>query len=139
MSLTLSNSMGTQNNFLHLLKEWEEDLLNRYTAPGSIVNEGEATEKYRNYQTSTKNPVKNFYRLNYVNQIYDFVLQRKEKFLKFEQEEMSVWDAFEFLNKLVDNSDPDIDLAQLQHLLETPQAIRADAHPDWIVFTGLVY
>ena len=30
---------------------------------------------------------------------------------------MPVWDAFNFLNELVDDSDPDTDLDQFQHLL----------------------
>lgn len=52
---------------------------------------------------------------------------------------MSVREAFEFLNQLVDNADPDPDLGQLQHLLQTSEAICADAHPDWMVLTGLVH
>jgi len=52
---------------------------------------------------------------------------------------MTVWDAFEFLNQLVDDSDPDTDLDQLQHLLQTSEAIRKDGHPDWMVLTGLMH
>jgi len=52
---------------------------------------------------------------------------------------MPVWDAFQFLNQLVDDSDPDTDLDQFQHLLQTSEAIRADGHPDWMVLTGLLH
>ena len=52
---------------------------------------------------------------------------------------MTLWDSFEFLNTLVDDSDPDIALDQLQHLLQTSEAIRADGHPDWFVLTGLLH
>ena len=52
---------------------------------------------------------------------------------------MPVWDAFQFLNQLVDDSDPDTDLDQFQHLLQTSEAIRADGHPDWMVLTGLMH
>jgi inositol oxygenase len=52
---------------------------------------------------------------------------------------MSVWDAFQFLNQLVDDSDPDTDLDQFQHLLQTSEAIRADGHPDWMVLAGLFH
>jgi inositol oxygenase len=45
----------------------------------------------------------------------------------------------EFLNTLVDDSDPDIELDQLQHLLQTSEAIRADGHPDWFVLTGFIH
>jgi inositol oxygenase len=52
---------------------------------------------------------------------------------------MPVWDAFQFLNQLVDDSDPDTDLDQFQHLLQTSEAIRNDGHPDWMVMVGLLH
>ena len=52
---------------------------------------------------------------------------------------MSVWEALDYLNTLVDDSDPDIELDQLQHLLQTAEAIRQDGHPDWFVLTGLLH
>ena len=52
---------------------------------------------------------------------------------------MGVWEAMEYLDTLVDDSDPDIELSQLEHLLQTAEAIRADGHPDWFVLTGLVH
>ena len=52
---------------------------------------------------------------------------------------MPVWDAFQFLNQLVDDSDPDTDLDQFQHLLQTSEAIRRDSHPDWMVLVGLMH
>jgi inositol oxygenase len=52
---------------------------------------------------------------------------------------MPVWDAFQFLNQLVDDSDPDTDLDQFQHLLQTSEAVRRDGHPDWMVLVGLMH
>ena len=46
-----------------------------------------------------------------------------------ERREMSVWEAAEFLNTLIDDSDPDTDLSQLAHLLQTSEQIRSDGHP----------
>jgi len=37
-------------------------------------------------------------------------------------------EAAEFLNTLVDDSDPDTDLTQIEHLLQTSEAIRKDGH-----------
>ena len=42
---------------------------------------------------------------------------------------MGIWEAMEFLNTLVDDSDPDTDLTQIEHLMQTAEAIRADGHP----------
>lgn len=123
---------------LQSLDEWEEDLLLRYPDPKSVAREKE-TEAYRNYEDPARDTVREFYRLNHQYQTYEFVLKKREEFLGFDKKEMTVWDAFEFLNQLVDDSDPDTDLSQLQHLLQTSEAIRADGHPDWMVLTGLMH
>jgi len=52
---------------------------------------------------------------------------------------MSVWEALEYLNTLVDDSDPDTDLSQLDHLLQTAEQIRRDGHPRWFILTGLIH
>jgi inositol oxygenase len=52
---------------------------------------------------------------------------------------MSIWEAAEFLNTLVDESDPDTDLTQIEHLLQTSEAIRKDGHPRWMVLTGFIH
>ena len=42
---------------------------------------------------------------------------------------MGIWEAMEYLNTLVDDSDPDTDLSQIEHNLQTAVAIRRDGHP----------
>lgn len=132
----------SQNKFaqtpLKNLDEWEDDLLRRYPDPQTIATT-RATGEYRNYEAPARDTVKEFYRLNHKYQTYDFVQQKRDEYLKFDKKEMSVWDAFEFLNQLVDDSDPDTDLDQMQHLLQTSEAIRKDGHPDWMVLTGLMH
>jgi inositol oxygenase len=120
------------------LDEWEDDILQRYPEPETIAK-GKNTEEYRNYEANVKDSVREFYRLNHTYQTYDFVLQKKKEYLKFDKKQMPVWDAFDFLNQLVDDSDPDTDLDQLQHLLQTSEAIRNDGHPDWMVMAGLLH
>ena len=44
---------------------------------------------------------------------YDFVVKQREKHLKFDKCEMSVWDMAQYLNTVVDDSDPDTDLTQV--------------------------
>jgi inositol oxygenase len=39
---------------------------------------------------------------------------------------MSIWDAMVMLDTLVDESDPDTDVSQLEHLLQTAEAMRRD-------------
>jgi inositol oxygenase len=52
---------------------------------------------------------------------------------------MSPWEALEFLDTLVDDSDPDTNLTQIEHLMQTAEAIRRDGHADWFVLTGLLH
>ncbi|RAJ98038.1 inositol oxygenase [Larkinella arboricola] len=124
----------TERNPLSSLEQWEDDLLVRYPEP-----EHKAKEEYRNYDNPGRDTVREFYRLNHTYQTYDFVQQKRAEFLKFDKKEIPVWGAMEFLNTLVDDSDPDIELDQLQHLLQTAEAIRADGHPDWFVLTGFLH
>jgi len=77
--------------------------------------------------------------LNHKYQTFDFVMEKRNEFLQFNRKEMPVWGAMEYLNTLVDDSDPDIDLDQLQHLLQTAENIRHDGHPDWFVLTGFIH
>jgi inositol oxygenase len=135
--------METNKNFkpeeiapLHSLDQWEEDILSRYPEPAKPAKTRDA---YRNYETPERDTVREFYRLNHRYQTYDFVLEKEREFLKFDKREMPVWGAMEYLNTLVDDSDPDTDLDQLQHLLQTSEAIRADGHPDWFVLTGFLH
>ncbi len=123
---------------LNNLDEWEEDLLRRYPDPETIA-QGKTTDQYRNYDQPERDTVREFYRLNHTYQTYDFVRQKESEFLRFDKKEMPIWDAFTFLNQLVDDSDPDTSLDQLQHLLQTSEAIRRDGHPDWMVLVGLIH
>ncbi|MGV3765973.1 MAG: inositol oxygenase family protein [Chitinophagaceae bacterium] len=123
---------------LKKLDEWEDDVLRRYPDPESIAT-AKKTDEYRNYEAPVRDTVKEFYRLNHTYQTYDFVQEKRSDFLKFDKKEMTIWDAFDFLNQLVDDSDPDTDLDQLQHLLQASEAIRKDGHPDWMVLTGLMH
>jgi inositol oxygenase len=131
-----TNSFFTEKEIspLSSLDVWEDDVLLRYPEPQT-----KAQTEFRNYDTPERDTVREFYRLNHTYQTYDFVKQKQAEYLKFDKKEMPVWDAFNFLNTLVDDSDPDTDLDQLQHLLQTSEAIRADGHPDWFVLTGLLH
>jgi inositol oxygenase len=121
---------------LENIGQWEEDVLKRYPENGQPAR---AKEEFRNYEAPARDTVREFYRLNHQYQTYDFVMKKREEFLKFNRKQLTVWEAMEFLNTLVDDSDPDIELDQLQHLLQTAEAIRQDGHPDWFVLTGFIH
>ncbi len=126
--------MDTNKPTLDMEDLWEEDLLQRYPEP-----EGKAKEDYRNYDDPARDTVREFYRLNHTYQTFDFVMEKEATYKPLQKRKMKLWEAVEFLNTLIDDSDPDIDLDQTQHLLQTSEAIRADGHPDWFVLTGFLH
>lgn len=98
-----------------------------------------AKDDYRNYDAPARDTVRDFYESNHRHQTYEFVTKKREEYLSLDRKQMSVFEALDFLNTLVDDSDPDIELDQLQHLLQTSEAIRADGHEDWFVLVGLMH
>jgi inositol oxygenase len=125
----------TTDQPLEHLHDWEEFV------EGQLYPEPDQKQKedYRNYDSPARDTVREFYRLNHLNQTFDFVRQKESEFLPLRKREMTIYEAVEFLNTLVDDSDPDTDLDQLQHLLQTSEAIRRDGHEDWFVLTGFMH
>ncbi len=117
---------------LENLDEWENDLLRRYP-------EAPPQASFRNYAAEVRPCVQEFYRLNHQYQTLDFVKQKHAQYLGLNKCRMGIWEAMEFLNQLVDDSDPDIDLPQIEHLLQTAEAIRGDGHPRWFILAGLIH
>ena len=53
---------------------------------------------------------------------------------------MSIWECCELLNEYVDESDPDLDEPQIEHLLQSAEAIRQDyPDEDWLHLTALIH
>ena len=94
---------------------------------------------FRDYRQNVRAGVREFYQLNHANQTLEFVLRKKAEYLPKTHRKMSIWEAMEFLNTLVDDSDPDTDFSQIEHLMQTSEAIRADGHPRWFILTGLIH
>src|SRR5690349_17532848 len=132
----MSNFSEKEINPLQSIEQWEDDVVKRYPEPNAPAK---AKDEFRNYEEPARDTVKEFYRLNHQYQTFNFVQQKRNDFLTFSRKELPVWGAMEYLNTLVDDSDPDIELDQLQHLLQTAEAIRADGHPDWFVLTGFIH
>jgi inositol oxygenase len=123
---------ASKQNPLADLDEWEAFLRQRYPAP-------EESSSFRDYGTNVRPAVREFYRLNHRYQTVDFVRAKEGQYLGKTQRVMGIWEAMEFLNTLVDDSDPDTELSQIEHLMQTAEAIRADGHPRWFILTGLIH
>ena len=83
-----------------------------------------------------------------------FVMEKHEKWLKFNHMEGTIMEALDMLNELasnpvkdmsqqhqqVDESDPDLDLPNIVHAFQTAERIRQE-HPDkeWFQLVGLIH
>ncbi len=114
------------------LEQWDDFLEGRY-------KEGKTKEEFRQYDATATPGVAEFYRLNHENQTVDYVLAKEKQYFGLDKGLKTVWEAAEFLNTLVDDSDPDTDLTQIEHLLQTSEAMRRDGHPRWMVLTGFLH
>lgn len=114
------------------LEQWDDFVQERYQP-------NKKQEEFRQYDDSTPPAVREFYRLNHTHQTVDFVRRKKQRYLAKDRGKMSIWEALEYLNTLVDESDPDTDLSQIEHNLQTAEAIRKDGHPRWFVLTGFIH
>lgn len=131
----MTNSSERPTTDRNALKAWEDFVEHEvYPVPST-----KAKEDYRNYENPARATVRDFYRENHRFQTYEFVCRKRNEFLTLNRRKLTPFDALEFLNTLVDDSDPDTDLDQLQHLLQTGEQIRRDGHEDWFVLTGFLH
>lgn len=96
---------------------------------------------FRNYDDQSSTilvAVREHYRKMRMNQTVDYVKRMKLKYLGYDRP-MSFWHAMEKLNELIDVSDPDISLPNVQHLIQSAEALRADNRPDWMQLVGLIH
>ena len=94
--------------------------------------------KFRQYEDACDR-VKSFYREQHTKQTVAYNRQARAAFYRHARAEMTVWQAMEKLDKLIDESDPDTNLSQIQHLLQTAEAMRRDGKPRWMQLTGLIH
>ncbi|XP_057762711.1 inositol oxygenase 2-like [Arachis stenosperma] len=97
---------------------------------------------FRSYDAESERQkgVEEFYKQQHINQTYDYVKKMREEYGKFNKGEMSIWECCELLNSVVDDSDPDLDEPQIQHLLQSAEAIRKDfPDEDWMHLTALIH
>lgn len=123
--------------------DWKADYVKEQDQKFAGIQTDKPKETFRNYQNSARQErVAKFYTLQHKNQTLEFSQAMVESYGKLNHFEMTVWEALEYLNGVVDDSDPDTDLTQLQHALQTAEACRKkfpDEKDDWIHLTGLIH
>ncbi|GER53477.1 Myo-inositol oxygenase [Striga asiatica] len=107
-----------------------------------VPNANTFGHNFRDYEAESERQegVEIFYKTNHINQTLEFVKKMREEYRKLDKIEMSIWECCELLNSVVDESDPDLDEPQIEHLLQTAEAIRKDyPNEDWLHLTALIH
>lgn len=94
--------------------------------------------QFRQYEDACDR-VKLFYKEQHEKQTVAFNLKARNDFKSKTRARMTIWEAMEKLNTLIDESDPDTSLSQIEHLLQSAEAIRRDGKPRWMQLTGLIH
>ena len=100
---------------------------------------GKDPSEFRNYGAKARASVADFYRENHARQTFAFVLAKKAEYLPLRRRRMGVWQAVEYLGQLVDDSDPDLELPQIEHALQAAEALRHEGRPNWMVLAGFLH
>jgi len=117
-------------------------------SPGTVektcfLPDGKPVEEFRAHLDES-NPrfeiVRETYRLMHVNQTVASVTGRHASWGQFNKRKMTIMEALFELNKLIDDSDPDVDVPNHAHAFQTAERIR-ELHPDkdWFHLTGLIH
>src|SRR6202522_957221 len=128
----MSQSVVVPSQPLKDLDQWDDFVEGRH-------KEGKSEEEFRQYDAAANPGVAEFYRLNHENMTVDYVLAKEEEYFTLRKGQKTIWEAADFLNTLVDDSDPDTDLTQIEHLLQTSEAMRRDGQPRWMILTGFLH
>eukprot|EP01083_Nonionella_stella_P266491 901436_1 len=107
------------------------------------IDPNKKKSEFRNYaENPRQEAVEAFYKQQHETVTYDFVIKQREKYLKFDKCVMTIWDMVHYLADIVDESDPDTNLSQLEHALQTGESARAaypDEKYDWLHVTAFIH
>ncbi|TVY59401.1 Inositol oxygenase 1 [Lachnellula cervina] len=104
----------------------------------SVFDAEKDKAQFRQYEDACDR-VKALYREQHEKQTVAYNLKARSDFRYKIRAEMSIWQALEKLNTFIDESDPDTSLSQIEHLLQTAEAMRRDGRPRWMQLTGLIH
>ena len=94
--------------------------------------------EFRNY-SDTDEIVKETYKKARINQTLEFFNKMKSEYINREKVIINITESLNLLNKFIDQSDPDINLPNIQHLFQSAEASRKDNQPDWFQLVCLIH
>ena len=109
-------------------------------------NNGEHSDNkkpFRDYDNA-RDEVKELYREQRKKQCICYVQRMHKKYLPSSDEceqiiTMSIWNALQSLSRIIDKSDPDTTVPNIEHAFQTAEGIRNANLPDWMQLAGLLH
>lgn len=144
---SLSDAIDTVNMLKAKLPKQEHERAQEQDTPTtktlydtSEFDQHKDKSQFRRYEDACDR-VKDFYREQHTKQTVAYNLEARRDFhaRSPHRPKMTVWEAMEKLNTLIDESDPDTELSQIEHLLQSAEALRRDGKPRWMQVTGLIH
>ncbi len=123
--------MSASDHPLDSLDQWDDFVKSRYQPDRQ-------PEEFRDYAGAPPGVVE-LYRQNHEKQTLGLVRSKHAAYAERSRESLSMWETLERLSELVDDSDPDTDMPQIAHALQTDERIRNDGLPDWMQLVGLIH
>lgn len=120
---------GNEDNLENEESKWDKD---------SEFYKNIDEKAFRQYDLACSR-VRQFYEEQHEKQTVAYNIQARINFKTKVRAKMTVWEGLERLNKLLDESDPDTELSQIDHALQTAEAIRRDKKPRWMQLVGLIH
>lgn len=147
--ILMQSTPGTpavSQNPLSGFEDWESFMEKRYPDPlpehsGPLANQNtlQKREGYRDYRAEARAGVKEFYHQNHRMQTVEFVRKKQAEFSPLNRGQMSVWEAIEKLDTIVDDSDPDTENSQLMHAMQSGEAAREAGMAPWFILTCFIH
>lgn len=133
----LTTTPNQLSEAVKVAEAWEGYIKTKY---GTNKSDKE-TGAFRDYEAADEEQplVAAFYKENHEKQTLEHVLQKKALYGQLNHAEMGIWEALELLNTLVDESDPDTQMSQIVHSLQSAEAARKDGQPRWMILTALIH
>lgn len=96
------------------------------------------SENLRDYNSCSEG-VKEFYRTARSHQTVEYVLRMHEWYTTKEKKDIDIWESILLMSQIKDNSDPDIDISNINHLFQVAESMRESGLPEWVQVVGLIH
>jgi len=74
-----------------------------------------------------------------INQTLDYSRRMYAKHHSFDHCKLTIWEALDKMDLFVDGSDPDIDMPNKIHMMQTAMCMRNKGEPDWMQLIGMIH